>query len=366
MTPWDDAADMKNSMHWTAVILLGVAVAASAQEPGAGAAAASAPAASMPVVADSAIGGMTGGALANLVPRAGATHATFFILRRVDGEDVRTSLDESRAASAGLGRRMRVVPKERAVKAGKATVKLLARVAYGAPLDEIFAGSQLYSAEGETEVELRAGVRYRVNGVLDTYRREVWLEEEATGRVVGKKISQSPNPELIAEMASADRYTCCNIRYDDRWVSDSNFLDKPFIPAGARVKVTGWARGRVNVNVEGRPLAAGPDYGHESLTREQFADRLFVREDPRQRFATYPQEVQDAVLAGKVMRGMTREQVLMSIGYPRPDHTAGLAAPRWVYFTADPDEFDLDFDAEGKVVAINASSRIKKTVVHSP
>ena len=119
--------------------------------------------------------------------------------------------------------------------------------------------------------------------------------------------------------------------------------------------------------IEGRPFSAGPDYGFEKLTREQFAARLFVKEDPRPRFAAYPPQVQAAIVEGKVMRGMTREQVVMSIGLPRADLTGDVAGRRWVYTAkSDSDDFDLDFDAAGAVREIHASSRVRRLVVHEP
>ena len=103
----------------------------------------------------------------------------------------------------------------------------------------------------------------------------------------------------------------------------------------------------------------------ELVHLEQFADRLFVRDDPRPRIASWPAEVQAAVAAGKVMTGMTKEQVVASIGHPRADRMRDAQGRNWVYrATRDDDDFDLDFDAEGRVVAVNASSRVKRLVVH--
>jgi outer membrane protein assembly factor BamE (lipoprotein component of BamABCDE complex) len=77
--------------------------------------------------------------------------------------------------------------------------------------------------------------------------------------------------------------------------------------------------------------------------------------------------VQAAVVEGKVMLGMTREQVVMSIGTPRADLTGDLARKRWVYTaTTESDDFDIDFDDAGTVREINASSRVKRLVVYQP
>jgi hypothetical protein len=48
----------------------------------------------------------------------------------------------------------------------------------------------------------------------------------------------------------------------------------------------------------------------------RWARRIIVAEDPRLQLATWPPEVQSAVRYGRVMVGMTRAQVLVSLGYP--------------------------------------------------
>lgn len=319
----------------------------------------------MATIVDTSIGGSDGSPLGAIFPRGGAGSAIFFVLKRLNGEDLRTGIDASVAASRGLGRNLRIVLPEHQVKAGKATVRLLAAVAHAAPIESIFARGG--GAEGEMEIDLKPGMRYRVTGVLDEFKREVWLEEEATGRMVGKKIVQSPTPEMTAAMATADRYTCCNLRYDGDWISDSNFVGQQFIPAGARVKIVGWGRNRVHASIDGRKMSAGLDNDVERLTREQFADRIFTREDPKTKIESYPGDVQLAIASGRVIAGMTREQVVMAIGYPRADRTiGGLAATRYVYSLSEADEFDLDFNDGGRLIAVNASSRVKRSVLLNP
>ena len=334
--------------------------------PGPAAPASSVVPAGMAMVADSVLGGDRSSSYFTF-PASGSGEAIFFVVQEVDGQRVESSLEASRRMSQGMGARMRVALVERPVKAGKVKIRLLGTVAMAAPIDEFFKSGRLFSAEGETEVELRPGVRYRVNGIVDSLRREVWIEEEEGGRVVGKKVIQSPDLEAVKQMEAAEHYACCNLRYDNRWISDSNIVSRPFIPAGSRVRIADWGRNRVHVVVEGRPFSAGPDNGFEKLTREQFADRLFVKEDPRPRFAAYPPEVQAAIVAGMVMRGMTRELVVMSIGLPRTDLTGDVAGRRWVYTAKTvSDDFDLDFDDAGVVREINASSRVKRLVVYPP
>ncbi|NUZ06564.1 hypothetical protein [Piscinibacter koreensis] len=272
-----------------------------------------------------------------------------FYVEKIDGADTRNNLDATRRASSNRGFDLQLGSAGRPLPAGPMRLTLTGRMVYGAPIQEMFAGSRLYHVTGEVAVDLVAGRRYRVTGVLDTFRREVWLEDTVTGQVVGTKVVAPPTRELAAELQAADRYTCCNLHYGDRWISDANFAELPFIPPGARVKITGWGRERVHVNVEGRPTSAGVDYSRTEQTREQFADRIFVRDDPRPRIASWPADVQAAIAAGKVRKGMTREQVVVSLGLPRPDRNPDPSARKLIYFASERAEFDVDFDADDRV-----------------
>ena len=33
-------------------------------------------------------------------------------------------------------------------------------------------------------------------------------------------------------------YTCCNLHYDGDWISDANYTDLPFIPAGTPISLS--------------------------------------------------------------------------------------------------------------------------------
>ena len=180
------------------------------------------------IIADTATGGGRG------------SGGVFFTVTKLDGNAVANSLGASRQASFGRGMDLRVSQMERRVLAGKVRLELLGRVAYAAPIQEIFSSlrNRLYSVSGTIEVELKPDVRYRVNGVLDELRQEVWIEEEASRRVVGQKIVGEPSAEAVKAAAAESAFTCCNLHYDpDGWISDANWATLSFIPAGTPVKV---------------------------------------------------------------------------------------------------------------------------------
>jgi hypothetical protein len=292
---------------------------------------------------------------------------TLFVVSAVDSVDVRHAL--------GVGPRLRfvrpgdpasVAPVEHEVPAGRVTLTLLGwRQPGPASAAEVMEPSRLFGVSGEVKLDLSAGKRYRVAGHVDAQRREVWVEDVDMSQIVGRKVVDSPNDSERTEAGAADRYACCNLHVADRWISDVNYAALQVVPAGARVRITGFGRNRVHVNIEGRPMSAGID-SETRRTREELAEGLFVKDDPRPRILAMPPDVQAAILSGRVQRGMTRDQVVLALGHPRADRTPSLEARRWVYSASERDEFDIDFDADGRVAALNAATRVRQAVWASP
>jgi hypothetical protein len=123
-----------------------------------------------------------------------------------------------------------------------------------------------------------------------------------------------------------------------------------------------YGRYRANVLIEGKPYCIGVDYGREALTREQFAALVMVKEDPKVRLSGYAPQIQAAIKAGKLMVGMNREQVMMSVGYPRRDRTPSLEGAEWYFFVSDEDEFAVTFGADGKVTRIDGVPRVQRKI----
>lgn len=279
----------------------------------------------------------------------------FFYVAEIDGVAEKTNnLSQSRAASLGRGRSMNFKSVEHSTVPGKHRIKLVGRYEFAAPIDNFFRSAASYAVEGEVEVDLTANARYRVTGVLEPLRQEVWLEEIANGRVIGPKIiNATVENERIKAMEGAS-YTCCNLRYSDDWISDANAATLPFIPAGARIVIKDYGRNRIHVLIDGQKMTIGHDYGRKQETREQFVAKLLVNADPSEKIATYDPAIQRAIRAGKVRAGMNKEQAIISLGYPRTDLTASLDAPAWKYLTADEDEYELVWGSDGLLAEVRA------------
>ena len=158
-------------------------------------------------------------------------------------------------------------------------------------------------------------------------------------------------------------YTCCNLHYEDDWISDANWSSMPMIPAGASIKVLGYGRYRVNVEIDGRKMRLGLDYGRQQPL-EEWARKIVVTEDPRRKIAALPAPVRSAVRAGKVTIGMTKAEVIMSLGYPPMHQTPSLDSPRWKYWHTGFGSFLVLWDNAERVKDVVADAETRFGVMH--
>jgi len=160
-----------------------------------------------------------------------------------------------------------------------------------------------------------------------------------------------------------DGFLCCNMRSDGSWISDSNYSEngKRIIPVGTPTSVTGHGRHRINVRIDGARQAIGNDYSRD-LSLADFAQRYVVTEDPALKIAGYPAKIQDAIKRAKITPGMTREQVLMALGYPISSENPDLSADLWRYWLSSFAEFQVQFDGNGRVREITTDANTRNLV----
>lgn len=151
-------------------------------------------------------------------------------------------------------------------------------------------------------------------------------------------------------------HACCNLHYNGDWISDSNLAQLPFIPAGTPIKVRKIDGYRAYVEVDGKPMRMGLDYGRVAETTPQWVEKLVVLEDPRVRLERYPAAVRNAIKAGKLMKGMTREQVIMAVGHPQTDENPRLDGPYWRYWWSSFGPYYVYWAKGGTVARIDGHS----------
>ncbi len=160
-----------------------------------------------------------------------------------------------------------------------------------------------------------------------------------------------------------DGYLCCNMRTDGSWISDSNYMEsgKHIIPFGTPVRFAGFGRYRVHIEVDGKRQDLGNDYSRD-LSLETFARRYVVRDDPRRSVAAAPPHVRTAIETARVTRGMSREQVLVALGYPISSENPHLDAARWKYWLWSFSPFVVHFDRDGRVTRVETDPATRAKV----
>lgn len=88
------------------------------------------------------------------------------------------------------------------------------------------------------------------------------------------------------------------------------------------------------------------EYGGTAESFEDWARRLVVAEDPKAMIAAWPPAVQRAIEGGKIIKGMTREQVVVSIGHPPKMSAPDFKSAVWRYWQSPDHHFEIDWQAD--------------------
>lgn len=168
----------------------------------------------------------------------------------------------------------------------------------------------------------------------------------------------------LADNEMPEGFLCCNMRTDGSWISDINYAEngKTMIAAGTPVKVTGYGRYRVYVEFNGGKQAIGNDYSR-TMELPAFAKRYIVAEDPTKKLAGASPKVRKAIETARLLPGMTRDQVLMSVGYPVSSENPQLDAKVWRYWLTSFAEFQVVFDGNDRVKEITTDPQTRNLVV---
>lgn len=149
-------------------------------------------------------------------------------------------------------------------------------------------------------------------------------------------------------------YLCCSLRTDGASMSDYNDDSRGtrLLQPGTPARITAYTNRSFTVDVDGTPQKFRNDYSRD-IRPLPFAHRYVVTQDPKPRIAAFPPAYRNAIAAGKVALGMTREQVLMALAYPITSDTAALDATTWHYWRNANSAYQVNFDAQGRVESVS-------------
>jgi hypothetical protein len=161
-------------------------------------------------------------------------------------------------------------------------------------------------------------------------------------------------------------YACCDLHYDKDWINDGNYAELPMIPAGTPIEVVSYGRQRAAVKVDGKPMRLGHDYGRDQESLDAWVNKIVIKDDPRGRISSYPSAIQEAIRQGKVMIGMTRDQVIVAVGYPLTSENASLDAPQWRMWRSSHGEYQLNFSRDGHLTSVSGDDSVTSLIVYQP
>ncbi len=169
----------------------------------------------------------------------------------------------------------------------------------------------------------------------------------------------------LAQTLPPAGFLCCNMRTDSSgWVSDANYQEagKRIVPVGTPLQPVKFGRERLEVKTPDRTIWLGNDYSRE-LTPEEFANRYVVKADPKKKMAGFPPRIRKAIEQARIANGMTKEQVLMAVGYPISSENPTLDAPIWRYWLSSFAPFTVHWDKAGRVKSVDTDSQTAAMVV---
>jgi len=183
---------------------------------------------------------------------------------------------------------------------------------------------------------------------------------------VGLAKPSPPPPPPPGSGLPRQGFACCNLHFDKDWINDGNYAKFPMIPAGTPIELQSYGKNRAFVKVDGKQMLLGHDYGRDQETLEQWVNKIVISEDPRPRIGAYPQDVQQAILAGKVVLGMTREQAIVAVGYPLTSENGPLESSTWRMWRSTHGEYDLNFGPDGRLASIAGDDEATGLMTYKP
>ncbi|MCW5637054.1 MAG: hypothetical protein KIT17_27235 [Rubrivivax sp.] len=160
-----------------------------------------------------------------------------------------------------------------------------------------------------------------------------------------------------------DGFLCCSLLASSRdWISDLSYDDgyAKIIPAGTPVKFKSFGRWRMYVEIGGKEYGLGNDYSR-TIDMDTFAKMYVPKEDPRPKIESWPPHVREAVAKRKILRGMTREQVIAAHGYPTTSYNADPKAPLWNY-SHSLGQYQVFWTEDGRVDQLFGPAEVRKKV----
>ncbi|MGB8148101.1 MAG: hypothetical protein WCF00_06940 [Azonexus sp.] len=183
------------------------------------------------------------------------------------------------------------------------------------------------------------------------------------GDVKAEREAVASTPRLKSTGNVRSGFACCNLRYSGDQLSEANYAQLPFIPLGTPVLIRAIDGAQAIVEIDGRQLTLRLDAAQTSESAAQWLDKAVLADDPRRKLESFPTAVRAAIQSGRLIKGMTREQAIMSVGYPQVDEKKGLAAPSWRYWWTSFESFYVHW-LRDKLKKVSGNSETVKKLTY--
>lgn len=160
-------------------------------------------------------------------------------------------------------------------------------------------------------------------------------------------------PAWASKQAGEELYTQVNMHYIDKRkkVYWTNYSVDTLIPVNTPVILISVAGSDVLFKLKESGIRLTlKNHSGSGLTGKQWAERHFS--SARVDLGRFTDEERSAIEKGEVQRGMSREAVLVSRGYPPAHRTPSLEAVKWTYWNNRWDNVDVIFGVDGKVTDV--------------
>jgi len=161
-------------------------------------------------------------------------------------------------------------------------------------------------------------------------------------------------------------YTAYNIWYTHpEKIHDLNYKEGEIIPAGTPVDniefvdnenifflyrklFTKYKYSYINFNIGEKRFKIFFNQKYYPATNMlQFKDRLFTNKGFDHLVGRFNYDEINAIKKGKIIKGMRKDAVIVSYGYPPEHKTPALSENRWIYYFTRSDGFEIVFDSNG-------------------
>jgi len=153
-------------------------------------------------------------------------------------------------------------------------------------------------------------------------------------------------PTVPSPLVGQTRYTCCNMHYEHPEISDANYQVGTLIPMGTRVQILKVGNDSITFQpAGGSPMSLEVRYG-KGTSIDEYLARWFPTTDPHTALDKVPVKRRKLIEQGSVESGMTRQEVLMALGYPPSHRTPSLTQNDWHFWQNRWHQYVVFFDGD--------------------